>query len=505
MPETPATHIGRSKTLMTNYSEPHRPQFHFTPLSGWMNDPNGMVYYQGEYHLFYQFAPGTIETPGAKHWGHAISSDLVHWAHHSIVLSPDELGQIWSGSVVVDWDNTSGLQTREQPVLVAIFTHFNQGMQHQSIAYCNDRGRTWTKYDGNPVIHNPGLTDFRDPKVFWHNATQRWVMVLATGDRISIYTSPNLTEWRYASDFGALFGAHGGVWECPDLFPLPVDGNPAQEKWVLLVSVGNGAPSGGSGTQYFVGEFDGECFTSHYPAAMVSWIDYGKDNYAGVSFSDIPDEDGRQIFMGWMSNWSYAKKLPTSPWRGSMTLPLELKLVSDQASNAKLVCMPVSELENLRGQHLHYSGIQISETSSITVTSVNQFGGMEIMASMEPDSASQFGIQIHSEDNDQIVIGYEMMAQKLFVDRRKAGNVTFESSFGRHIQSAPLQLESGKLDLRIFIDASSIEVFGNGGKGVITDLIFPAGKTHEIKPYALNGNAQLLFLDAWVLKSIWDK
>jgi len=349
------------KPTITSYEEPYRPRIHYTPLSGWMNDPNGMVYYDGEYHLFYQFTPDRIDTPGPKHWGHAISTDLVHWTQMPVALSPDPLGEIWSGSVVVDSKNTSGLQAGEENVLVAVFTHSSDGQQQQSIAYSNDRGRSWIKYDHNPVVPNPDHEDFRDPKVLWHSETNRWIMVLAAGDQVMFYRSPNLIDWEFTSTFGELEGAHGGVWECPDLFLVPGDSSSEREVWVLLVSVGSGAPSGGSGSQYFIGEFDGLTFTNHNPAPTVNWVDFGKDNYAGVTFSGVED---RRIFMGWMSNWYYAYKIPTVPWRGSMTLPRELNLITQDGQRQYLVSTPIKELSILRGKHSGISNIFLKKTKS---------------------------------------------------------------------------------------------------------------------------------------------
>jgi fructan beta-fructosidase len=278
------------------YGEQHRPQFHFTPDSMWMNDPNGMVFYKGEYHLFYQHHPHS-NVWGPMHWGHAISQDLVHWKHLPIALWPDSLGTIFSGSAVIDWNNSSGLGDGQEPPMVAIFTHHNHELekagsdifQYQSIAYSLDRGRSWTKYPGNPVLENPGIRDFRDPKVSWYEKDQKWLMVFAAQDRIMFYSSPNLIQWNKESEFSVEIAPGEGVWECPDFFPLTVGG---EEKWVLLVSIGDGGPNGGSGTKYYVGDFDGKQFLCDHPDNAPRWLDFGKDNYAGVSWSDIPSEDG---------------------------------------------------------------------------------------------------------------------------------------------------------------------------------------------------------------------
>jgi fructan beta-fructosidase len=488
------------------YTELYRPQYHFSPETGWMNDPNGLVYYDGEYHLFYQYTPNESGIPGSKSWGHAVSNDLVCWEHLPVALSPDSLGDIFSGSAVVDWQNTSGLQTGGEAVLVAIFTHSADGLQQQSIAYSNDRGRTWTKYSQNPVIPNPGLSDFRDPKVFWHAGTARWIMVLAAGDRVMLYTSPNLFDWRFSSQFGELEGAHGGVWECPDLFPLKVDGDPKSELWVLLVSVGGGAPNGGSGTQYFVGSFDGKTFTNHLPPTEVNWIDYGMDNYAGVTYSDIPEQDGRRILVGWMNNWRYADKIPTSPWRGAMTLPRALKLTMDPTGTPQLVSTPIQEFEKIRLKQLrsidsggdnlegerNLSGNQpiIEEMDSQT---------LEVIAEIDPGTATQFGFRLKNTMGDQVLVGCDIKAKVFFIDRRNSGFVDFESDFGRNIHPAPYHLDSSTVQLQIFVDSSSIEVFGNGGRVVLTDQIFPWEQIDEVEFYTLDGYAQILKLDVWEL------
>jgi fructan beta-fructosidase len=301
------------------YTEPFRPQYHFSPPAGWMNDPNGLLYYEGEYHLYYQAIPHTHESKGPKHWGLALSRDLVHWQPMPIALYPDELGEIWSGSAVVDWHNSSGLQSGREKVLVALYTSRTEAAQQQSLATSNDRGRSWTKYEGNPVISNSEYKDFRDPKVFWHPPTDRWIMILVAGHQVMIYTSTNLKAWEFASQFGADEDEGGTIWECPDLFPLAVDGNEAEKKWVMLVSLLGAAPNGGTATRYFVGDFDGRSFTNASPPQTVQWLDYGCDNYATITFSDVPH--GRRLGIGWMSNWLYAGNIPTFPWRSAMTLP----------------------------------------------------------------------------------------------------------------------------------------------------------------------------------------
>jgi fructan beta-fructosidase len=307
----------------------YRPRFHFTPQQGWMNDPNGMIFLNGQYHLFFQHYPdGTVWGP--MHWGHATSSDLVQWKEQPIALYPDSIGMIFSGSAVLDKNNTSGLGRFGVAPLVAIFTQHNMpsekagriDFQNQSIAYSLDEGKTWMKYAGNPVLKTPNLKDFRDPKVIWHVPTQKWVMSLAVADHVELYSSPNLINWRKESEIGKNLFAHGGVWECPDLLSFNVNGKTA---WVLLVSMNPGGPNGGSATQYIVGDFDGHEFKPY--STDIKWMDYGPDNYAGVTFSNVGD---RNILIGWMSNWNYANVVPTEKWRSAMTVPRELSLIKQE-------------------------------------------------------------------------------------------------------------------------------------------------------------------------------
>ncbi|WP_316934346.1 glycoside hydrolase family 32 protein [Hymenobacter sp. AT01-02] len=330
----------------------YRPAYHFTPSAHWMNDPNGMVYLNGTYHLFFQHYPEGM-TWGPMHWGHATSKDLVSWKEEAIALFPDKLGMIFSGSAVVDENNTAGFGKN---ALVAIFTHHNADEekkktnkhQYQSLAYSLDEGKTWKKYEGNPVLPNPGIQDFRDPKVSWNVVAKQWVMTLATKDRITFYGSPNLKSWTKLSEFGEKLGAHGGVWECPDLFPLVLNG---KTHWVLLVSINPGGPNGGSATQYFVGQFDGKTFTP--TTTTQKWVDWGKDNYAGVTWNNT---GARKLFLGWMSNWEYANEVPTSPWRSAMTTPRDLALrqvgpeiylTSEPAKEVSKLAQPSQTLKNV--------------------------------------------------------------------------------------------------------------------------------------------------------------
>jgi fructan beta-fructosidase len=483
--------------------EKFRPQFHFTPQSNWMNDPNGMVYYAGEYHLFYQYHPfGT--TWGPMHWGHAVSTDLIHWDHLPIALAPDEYGAIFSGSAIVDWNNSTGFFNGGSG-LVAIFTHADQypgsdrPRQRQSLAYSTDHGRTWTKYEGNPVLTEESITDFRDPKVFWHEETNKWIMILAAGDHVRIYTSPDLKTWSFASEFGIDAGSHAGVWECPDLFKLPVDGNNGHHKWVMIVSIGNeSAYEEGSRTQYFIGDFDGITFTNGNPHDTVLWLDHGRDNYAGVTWSDIPNEDGRRLFLGWMSNWKYANETPTDAWRSAMTLPRELKLV-DSAYGVRLVQTPVTEFEKIRQEKYSWEELMLVPERNI-LTDVS--GDMvEIIAEFELGSATEFGFKVRKSASEETIIGYDAVGKSLFIDRFNSGVTDFNKFFPcKH--GAPLSAKNNRIKMQIFVDWSSVEIFGNDGELAITDQIFPDPMSKGLDLYTKDGNVKLVSLVIYQLGSI---
>ncbi|WP_339323322.1 glycoside hydrolase family 32 protein [Paenibacillus sp. FSL W8-0194] len=463
--------------MSTIAKQNHRGAYHFSPRENWMNDPNGMVYFKGKYHLFYQHHPfGT--TWGPMHWGHAVSKDLVAWEELPIALEPDEHGMIFSGSAVVDRRNTTGF-FGEEPGLVAIFTHHAEGtdsqppVQCQSLAYSMDEGRTWTKYEGNPVLRHDSYTDFRDPKVFWHEPSAQWVMIVACGQTVCLYRSPNLKDWTLSSEFGEGIGSHDGVWECPDLFPLPVEGAKDQSRWVMLVSIGDHPGfAEGSRTQYFIGEFDGERFIPDAGSREnVRWLDYGRDNYAGVSWSDIPAEDGRRLFIGWMSNWKYANLTPTNGWRGAMTIARELRL-REYSGGIVLVQQPVRELEAYRKPVVSLANVDA--TAAAKRLSGLRLESFEIVARVRfPDSSrGEIAFHVRAGAGEETVIGYDAAAAEIFVDRTRSGIADFHPSFAcRH--SAMLKDASGQLALRIFVDRASVEVFANGGRVVMTDLIYP--------------------------------
>lgn len=484
-------------TTATRYQQ-YRSQLHFSPDRKWMNDPNGLVYYGGEYHLFYQHNP-TSTTWGPMYWAHAVSTDLVNWQDLPIALEPDTNGFIWSGSVVVDTNNTSGFQTGTEKPMVAIFTHENAGTQVQSLAYSNDKGRIWTKYASNPVITMPvGLTVFRDPKVFWHAGTSKWVMVISAGDRVRIYTSTNLKAWTYASEFGSTHGSHGGTWEVPDLFPLAVDGNGANIKWLMTVSISNGAPAGGSGTQYFVGTFNGTTFTNDNSAGTVLWADNGSDFYAGITFSDIPVADGRRIMISWMNNWNYSQNIPTSIWRSSMSIPREIKLTDTGGGAVRMTQTPVTELSGIRGTSNSWTNQTITPGSNL-ISSVTG-NTVEIVAEFQNNTATatEYGFKVRKGGSNFTKIAYNKTNSKFFVDRTASGEAHFNSTFAAK-HEVTMSAVNNLIKMRIFVDRSSVEALGNDGRVSITDQIFPDILKNGLELYSTGGNVTLNSLTIYQL------
>lgn len=453
---------------------PHwRPAVRFAPARNWINDPNGLVFFDGEYHLFCQHNPHGDQW-GNMSWAHAVSPDLVRWEELPVALEPDELGDIYSGSAVVDHHDTSGL-FGGKPGLVAIYTSAGESQQ-QCIAYSTDRGRTWTKHAENPVIPNPGIADFRDPKVFWHEGTGRWVLLVAAGDRIQVHGSANLLDWELLSEFGAEHGSHGGVWECPDLFELPVDGDPARTRWVLIVSINPGGPAGGSATQCFTGDFDGARFTADGSPEEVRWVDRGADFYAPQSFSDVPD--GRRLWLGWTGNWNYADKIPTDPWRGMMSTPRRLGLATGTDGGVVLVQQPVEELAGVRANPRAWSG-------PLTEGGGAEFRGsaVDVVARFRLGAASAVGLDVFAGPGGRTRIGCDVAAGELFVDRSGSGSAQVSAEFpARH--STPLAVDGDAVELRIIADRSCVEVFAAGGRAVLTDLVFPDVGSDRISAFA---------------------
>ena len=463
-----------SDTFDTGNREKFRPTYHFSPLYGWMNDPNGMVYKDGEYHLFYQHNPYGSKW-GNMHWGHAISKDLINWEHRPDAITPDALGTIFSGSAVVDTDNTAGFGAG---AIVAIYTQ-NSDRQVQSIAYSTDNGRSFTKYENNPVLTSDAR-DFRDPKVFWHKETQRWIMLLAVGQEMQIFSSSNLKDWAFESSFGEGQGAHGGVWECPDLFELPVDGT-NEKKWVLLCNLNPGGPFGGSATQYFVGTFNGKEFANESPS-QTKWMDWGKDHYAAVTWSDAPDN--RRIAIAWMSNWQYANDVPTSQYRSPNSVPRDLGLFTVDGETY-LQSAPSPELLALRDASKKRS-FKVNGTRTIKEMIPSNDGAYEIELTIENQHADVIGFRLYNDKGEEVDMQYDMKEKKFSMDRRKSGEVGFNENFPMLTWTA---IESGKdeLKLRLFVDKSSVEAFGDGGRFVMTNQVFPSEPYTHIDFYSKGG------------------
>ena len=463
-----------SDTFDTGNREKFRPTYHFSPLYGWMNDPNGMVYKDGEYHLFYQHNPYGSKW-GNMHWGHAISKDLINWEHRPDAITPDALGTIFSGSAVVDTDNTAGFGAG---AIVAIYTQ-NSDRQVQSIAYSTDNGRSFTKYENNPILTSDAR-DFRDPKVFWHKETQRWIMLLAVGQEMQIFSSSNLKDWAFESSFGEGQGAHGGVWECPDLFELPVDGT-NEKKWVLLCNLNPGGPFGGSATQYFVGTFNGKEFVNESPS-KTKWMDWGKDHYATVTWSDAPDN--RRIAIAWMSNWQYANDVPTSQYRSPNSVPRDLSLFTVDGETY-LQSAPSPELLKLRDISKKRS-FKVNGTRTIKDMIAGNEGAYEIELTIENQHADVIGFRLYNDKGEEVDMQYDMKEKKFSMDRRKSGEVGFNENFPMLTWTT---IESGKdeLKLRLFVDKSSVEAFGDGGRFVMTNQVFPSEPYTHIDFYSKGG------------------
>ena len=477
-------------------NDTYRPEYHFTPPSNWMNDPNGLVFFDGEYHLFYQYHPHSTVW-GPMHWGHAVSTDLVHWQHLPIALYPDERGMIFSGSAVIDWNNTAGFG---KEAMIAIFTYNNHTydnknrVEDQNIAYSTDRGRTWTKYAGNPVVPHPGnLTDFRDPKVFWYE--DHWVMALAAGDRVLFYISPDLKKWEPSGSFGGGYGSTEGVWETPDLFKLTVDST-AQTRWALTVGVGSGASAGGSGTQYFIGHFDGKVFVSENPKEVILWADYGADYYAPQSWSNEPN--GRRIMIGWMSNWQYAREVPSEGWRGMFSVPREVSLTST-ANGVRLVHKPIPELEVLRVKGWHWQN-QIVQSGENLLASLTGEAFEIIVEFQVQRSVNSFGLHVRRGGEERTTIGYNSRSQEVFIDRTRSGQSEFKDGFAaRH--AAHLEPEDQTVCLHIFVDRCSVEVFANDGIITLSDLIYPSPRSLELEFFAEGSDVFIKLLDVYPMTS----
>ncbi len=484
------------------YAEPYRPGYHFSPARFWMNEPNGPIYYDGQYHVFYQHNPYNSQW-GNMSWGHAVSTDLVHWTHRPVALPGEDGVMCFSGTAVYDSANSSGLGTGGGGPLVAVYTGWNvfTTRQDQRLAFSNDGGLTWTKYAGNPVL-DIGSNEFRDPKVFWHAPTSKWVMVITHGGqkKATFWQSSNLKNWIYMSEFtGAGMPADIGGWEVPDMFELPVDGNPGSKKWVLVITPSAGSPAGGNGVMYFVGQFNGTSFTSDNPPTTVLWADYGRDFDGVLSWENIPTADGRRIWSGIMN--SYGTAVPTTSWRGNLSIPREVTL-SQLPQGIRMIQQPIVELQQLRGTPTVLSNVLVTPTSD-PLDPLNITGDMlEIIAVMDPITAGTFGISVREGTGEETRIGYNLASARMFVDRTLSGGTDFNPDFGG-VHNAPLALDGGIVKLHMFVDRGSVEVFGNDGKAVISDMIFPDAASLGVSAFATGGNVDLISLEVYPLQATW--
>lgn len=450
---------------MTN-KEMFRPVYHHTPVYGWMNDPNGMFYKDGVYHLYFQWNPyGSVW--GNLHWGHSTSTDLMHWKFEGCAIVPDAWGAIFSGSCVVDHNNTAGFG---KGAVVAFYTSAKAtpwgDVQSQSMAYSLDNGKTFTKYEGNPILTS-SEKDFRDPKVFWYAPGKHWVMMLAVGQHMEIYSSVNLKEWKKESEFGAMQGAHGGVWECPDLVEIPVEGT-REKKWVLICNLNPGGPFGGSAAQYFVGSFDGKKFVNESPT-QTKWMDWGKDNYATVTWNNAPD--GRCIALGWMSNWQYANNVPTRQYRSANTLARDLTLYRE-GQELYLKSTPSSEVKKARGKKVSIPSFKVSEKHEMVNLFEEKQGAYEVEIVIQNAGASKIAFCLLNDKGEKVSMYYDLNRKQFVMDRSESGTVDFSKDFPA-VTVAPANVDK-ELTLRLFVDRSSIEAFGEDGKFVMTNLVFPS-------------------------------
>ena len=484
-------------TFDTTNREKYRPAYHHTPLYGWMNDPNGMFYKDGRWHLYYQWNPYGSKWQNMT-WGHSSSADLVRWEHHPAAIEANGLGTVFSGSSVVDSANTAGFG---RDAVVALYTSADVS-QTQSLAHSSDGGMTFEIYPGNPVLTLE--SEARDPNMFWDADNGRWVMSLAHAldHEMLFFTSPDLKEWTLQGSFGKGIGAQDGVWECPDLFRLKVDGS-GEEKWVLVCNINPGGPFGGSATQYFTGDFDGKTFIADTDTEGViptKWMDYGKDHYATVSWSDAPDN--RRVLIGWMSNWQYAGEVPTMQYRSANTLPREAGLFRAPDGQLYLSSSPVAELAALRDKP------SVSVRNKPAGGNGRNFplpdsngGACEILLDIDSRKAGSVDITISNNDGESALLCYDVKTHTLSFDRLRSGLTDFSQDFPT-VTTAPTFETDGKLSLRIFIDRSSIEVFGNGGKTVMTNLVFPTVPYSSVSVSAKGGNARLENLKIYPIKEL---
>ena len=492
-------HIELADTFDTANREKFRPIYHHTPAYGWMNDANGLVYKDGEYHLYFQYNPYGSKW-GNMHWGHSVSKDLVHWTHEQPAIARDTMGHIFSGSCVVDHNNTAGFG---KDAIIAFYTSHknlpgNHQCQQQCIAYSLDNGRTYTKYEGNPVLTPfDGLENFRDPKVFWYAPQNKWVMIVSADKNMRFYESKDLKKWSYMSEWGAGYGPQPNQFECPDFFEMAVDGNAQHKKWVMIVNINPGFAYGGSGTMYFVGQFDGHKFTCDTAPNDVKWLDWGKDHYATVTYSNTP---GRIIAMPWMSNWQYANLTPTQQFRSQNALPRELKLYTADNGEQLVSAAPVKETEALRNKATDLGSFEGEKQAKI-----DNEGAFELDFDLQAGTADKCGVEIANAKGEKVSIYYDVKAQRFVMDRAESGITEFGNKVEPHqldnAQSlkrykevtvnyhnafalgtwAPVPIKANTHHVQIFVDKSSVELFVDGGRIAMTNLVFPNEPYNQLR------------------------
>jgi fructan beta-fructosidase len=488
------------------FDELYRPQYHFSPRINWTNDPCGLVYAFGHYHLFFQHNP-FANVWGHMSWGHAASLDLVHWNQLPVAIRDDAKAAIFTGSSVFDRNNTSGLcASREHGCIVSIYTGYTpksaagREKQTQNLAVSQD-GLTWTKYASNPVL-DLGRADTRDPKVFWYEPGKKWVMVIVQADdkKVRLFTSQDLKHWQPLSEFGPQ-GATGGVWECPDLYTLPIENQPGKMRWILKIGINPGHIAGGSGEQYFIGQFDGKTFTPDEPNGKIRWFDYGRDCYCALTFNNQPDPLHPRV-IGWMNNWQYAADVPTSPWRGQMTLPRDIALAEVNGS-LQLLQRPIADLHSLRLQEFEYTGTAAAELNEKLSHWPHRSETYELEATIDAGSAPRVEWKLRSDGADATIVGFDRAARQLYVDRSQSGVVNFSGKFPSRTV-APLDLPAGTpLALHIFVDRSSVEVFAQNGAIAMTNLIYPKPGSDGLSLEIAGGSTAQLHVKLWALASIW--
>ena len=499
--------IQLADTFDTANTDYYRPVYHHTPLYGWMNDPNGLVYKDGEYHLYFQYNPYGSRW-GNMHWGHSVSKDLVHWEHLDPAIARDTLGQIFSGSVVVDANNSAGYG---KDALIAFYTSASdEHGQIQCMAYSTDNGRTYTKYEKNPILTPfDGLRDFRDPKVFWYEPAQKWYMIVSADKNMRFYSSADLKQWEYLSQFGEGYGVQPNQFECPDFVQLPVDGNKDNMKWVMIVNINPGCLFGGSATEYFVGTFDGKEFKCDNDKSVTKWLDFGKDHYATVCFSNTGD---RVIAVPWMSNWQYANITPIRQNRGANALPRELSLYS-KGGEVYMAANVVKEVEALRKETRKVDNFSLKGEQTISDVVAAEECGFEVEVDVTPGKSQTVGFDLVNDKGEKTKIYLDMKARRVVMDRTESGLVAFGEKAEPHFKEnhdrrktesvnyvndfalgtwAPLSLCEGKTyHLNVFVDKCSVEIFVDGGRIAMTNLVFPTVPYNALRFYAEGGEATI--------------